>query len=92
MTQAGEPRDRDLDRTLRTFDRRLTRLEETQITGRELAASFDRVYEEIDAPEAQMNQRFDVLEREISTMRTELTQVNGKIDTILRHITGMNNS
>ncbi|WP_310411001.1 hypothetical protein [Chamaesiphon sp. OTE_8_metabat_110] len=61
MTQANEPNDRDrsLDRQLRVFERRLTRLEETQLTGKEVNLSFDRVYDEIDALEDQMNQRFD---------------------------------
>jgi SMC interacting uncharacterized protein involved in chromosome segregation len=64
MTQAREPDDRGLDRTLR---------------------SFDRVYEEIDELKAEMNQRFDRVESEVK-------QVNGKIDTLLRHVTGQGNS
>jgi hypothetical protein len=51
MTQAGEPDDRGLDRTLRSFDRRISRLEDTQVTLRELNDSFDRVYDKIDALE-----------------------------------------
>jgi uncharacterized protein (UPF0335 family) len=85
MTQAREPDDRGLDRTLRSFDRRISRLEDTQVTGRELNDAFDRVYEEIDELKAEMNQRFDRVE-------SEVREVNGKIDTILRHITGQGNS
>jgi hypothetical protein len=45
--------------------------------------SFDRVYDEIDALENHMNQRFDRVEQEIAAL-------NGKTDSILRHITGLN--
>ena len=65
MTQAREPEDRGLDRTLRSFDRRISRLEDTQVTWRELNTSFDRVYDEIDALEAQVNLRFDELKNEM---------------------------
>jgi hypothetical protein len=85
MTQAREPDDRGLDRTLRSFDRRLSRLEDTQVTWRELNTSFDRVYDEIDALEAQMNLRFD-------EQSQKLDEQNRKIDIILRHITGEGNS
>jgi uncharacterized protein (UPF0335 family) len=85
MTQAREPDDRGLDRTLRSFDRRLSRLEDTQVTGRELNNAFDRVYQEIDELKVEINQRFDRVENQVK-------EVNGKIDTILRHITGQGNS
>jgi Mg2+ and Co2+ transporter CorA len=90
MTQASEPSDRDrsLERQLRVFDRRLTRLEETQLTGKEINLAFDRVYEEIDALEDQINARFDRLENSVAEMRAEM---NGKFDTIMRHLTGMDN-
>jgi septation ring formation regulator EzrA len=85
MTHSSESNDRDrsLDRQLRVFDRRLTRLEETQLTGKEINGGFDRVYEEIDALEAQINARFDRLEHEARETRSEL---NGKIDVIMRYL------
>ena len=43
----------------RVLERRLTRLEDTQLTGREINSSFDHVYQEIDALEDQMNQVVD---------------------------------
>lgn len=89
MSQAREPDDRDLDRTLRSFDRRLSRLEDTQVTWRELNNSFNRVYEEIDALEEQMNARFDRLENSVNQ---KFDEQNQKIDIILRHITGQGNS
>ncbi|WP_309740042.1 MULTISPECIES: hypothetical protein [unclassified Chamaesiphon] len=85
MTQAREPDDTDLIRSLRRLDRRVSRLEDTQVTWRELNDSFNRVYEEIDALEENMNRRFD----EQSQKQDEQ---NRKIDIILRHITGQGNS
>jgi hypothetical protein len=84
MTQANGPNDRErsLERQLRIFDRRLTRLEETQLTGKEINLSFDRVYEEIDALEDQMNARFDQLEN----------SMNAKLDAIMQRLTGLSNS
>jgi hypothetical protein len=84
MTQANESNDRErsLERQLRIFDRRLTRLEETQLTGKEINLSFDRVYEEIDALEDQMNARFDQLEN----------SMNAKLDAIMQRLTGLSNS
>jgi hypothetical protein len=54
--------------------------------ARSLSESFDRVYDEIDALVDQINARFDRLEVEVRDMRTEM---NGKFDTIVRHLTGI---
>jgi polyhydroxyalkanoate synthesis regulator phasin len=82
MTQANEPNDRRIDRQLRTISRRVNRLEDTQVTWGELNVEFDRLYDEVDDLKKEMNQRFDNLS----------TELNGKIDIILRHITGEGNS
>jgi predicted RNA-binding protein with EMAP domain len=84
MTQSQEPNDRnnEVNRQIRSLNRRVQRLEYSQITPQELSESFERVYEEIDALEDIIIQRFDRLESEL----------NGKIDVILRHITGQGNS
>jgi hypothetical protein len=98
MTQSSESNDRDrsLDRQFRVFDRRLTRLEETPWTGKEINGGFDRVYDEIDALEAQMNVRFYRLEYEAREARLELngkiSELNGKIDVIMRYVTGLSSS
>jgi uncharacterized protein (UPF0335 family) len=91
MSQANEPNDRFTDRQLRGFERRLTRLEETQLTGKEVSLGFDRVYDEIDALEEQMNDRFDRLESEVREIRAELKELNDKFDIVMRHITGQGN-
>jgi predicted RNA-binding protein with EMAP domain len=84
MTQSQEPNDRnnEVNKQIRSLNRRVQRLEYSQITPQELSESFERVYEEIDALEDIIIQRFDRLESEL----------NGKIDVILRHITGQGNS
>ncbi len=85
MTQAQEPNDRnhEINRQLRSLNRRVERLEDTQITGRELNRGFDKVYEEID----DLNDKIDNLQSEFLEFRTEINQ---KLDTILLHITGIN--
>jgi hypothetical protein len=88
MTSAREPDDRGLDRTLRSFDRRISRLEDTQVTGRELNDAFGRVYDEIDALEEQMNARFDALQTE---MRQEFASLNTKFDLMMRRLSGESN-
>jgi phage shock protein A len=87
MTQANEPNDsqREINRRFRDLSWRVERLETSQMPARSLNESFDRVYEEIDALEDIVNQRFDRLETRIDRMEADLT---GKIDLILRHVTG----
>lgn len=84
MTQSNDQpnEDRRIDRQLRTIARRVNRLEDTQVTWGELNVEFDRLYDEVDDLKKEMNQRFDSLSSEL----------NGKIDIILRHITGSGNS
>ena len=54
----------------------------------ELNESFDRVYDKIDALEAQIDYRFDLLESKIDRQYEEM---NLKFDTIIRHLTGERN-
>jgi hypothetical protein len=96
MTQAREPDDRDLDRTIRRLDRRVSRLEDTQVTYRELNESFvgrrpafgNRVYDEIDILEEQIDRRFDALQTE---MRQEFASLNTKFDLMMRRLSGESN-
>jgi hypothetical protein len=87
MTQSSEPNDsqREINRRFRDLSWRVERLETSQMPARSLNEFFDRVYEEIDALEDIVNQRFDRLETRIDRLETDLT---GKIDLILRHVTG----
>lgn len=89
MTQSNEPNDRRLDRTLRSISRRVSRLEDTQVTWNELNVEFDRIYDEID-------ERFNALEARFNTLEAQIAQrfdsQDAKIDIILRHITASGNS
>jgi hypothetical protein len=91
MTQGNDQpndRERSVDRQFRILDRRLTRLEETQLTGKEINSGFDRVYDEIDALEEQMNARFDAIQTE---MRQEFASLNTKFDLMMRRLSGESN-
>ncbi|PSB41955.1 hypothetical protein [Chamaesiphon polymorphus] len=89
MTQSNEPNDRRSDRQLRTINRRVNRLEDTQVTWGELNVEFDRLYDEIDEVKIEMTQLKTEMNQRFDTLSAEL---NGKIDIILRHITGSGNS
>ena len=83
MTQAREPEDfrTETERRFGHLNRRLERLEDTQISPQEFARAFERV--NVDTTE---------ISREIAELNTKIdalsTELNGKIDTILRHLTG----
>ena len=74
MTQANEPS--DYDRQLRHLNRRLERLEDTQISPQEFGRGLDRIYVEIDA-----------LRSEMREMKMSMMEMNGKFDIIMRYIT-----
>ncbi len=77
MTQTNESNDRDrrsLDRQFRMLERQLVRLEDTQLTGREVNYSFNHVYGEIDALEDQMNRRFDRIESQIERLAARVEE------------------
>ncbi|MGI0482389.1 hypothetical protein ACN4EE_16605 [Geminocystis sp. CENA526] len=65
------------------LNKRVERLEDTQVTGRELNRGFDRIYEDIDILEDKLN----ILQSEFTQFRNEVHQ---KLDTILTHITCIN--
>jgi uncharacterized coiled-coil DUF342 family protein len=87
MTQSQNPddRDRQVDRELRALNRRVDRLEYTQVSPQEFRQAFDRVYEEIDD-----------LQDDVSELRTEMNtrfdSLETKFDLIMRHITGQGNA
>jgi hypothetical protein len=90
MTQAREPDDIDrVNRELRGVNRRLDRLEYTQISPQEFSSVLDRIYEEIGSTRSEMRAEFLAVNARLDRMEAELT---GKIDTILKHVTGQSNS
>ena len=83
MTQSNDANDfnPEITRNLKSLSRRVDRLEYSQISPQEFSRAFDRVYDEIDALENIVNQRFDRLEGEIQ-------ELNRKFDVVMQHITG----
>ena len=86
MTQAREPDDQErVNRELRAVNRRLDRLEYTQISPQEWNGVLDRIYEEIGSTRSEMRAEFVAVNARLDRLEADLT---GKIDTILKHITG----
>jgi hypothetical protein len=77
-------RNRALNRQFRVLERRLTRLEDTQLTGQEVNLSIDGVYAEIDGLEDQIDRRFDRLEARFDRLEMRIEQqfheLNRKLD------------
>ena len=78
MTQAREPDDIDsrfetlrdrVDRELRGVNRRLDRLEYTQISPQEFSSVLDRIYEEIGASRAEMRAEFVAVNARLDRLR-----------------------
>jgi hypothetical protein len=82
MTKNNESSDRErsLDRQLRIFERRLTRLEETQLTGREVNLIFSLFSEKVDMLEEKMNQRLDWLEERVDRLEVRFNELDRKCD------------
>jgi hypothetical protein len=85
MTQSREPNDRDIFTRIAQVEYRLTEIENTQAQLRATIApggyvtdAFERVVDRIDEVEERLNTRMD--------------SMDGKLDAILRNITGMGNS
>jgi uncharacterized coiled-coil DUF342 family protein len=70
--------DRDLRRRIREIDWRVQRLEATQMPARSVDDAFQQVYDELDE-----------LQDKSDGMKADIARLEGKIDIILQHITGM---
>lgn len=86
MTQAREPN--DSDRQIRHMNRRLERLEDTQVSPQEFERAFNRVYDEIDALAAQIDRRFDVIEGRFERLEGRFGELERKFDIVMQYITG----
>ncbi|ACK65439.1 hypothetical protein PCC8801_1379 [Rippkaea orientalis PCC 8801] len=84
MTQESESS--NYERQLRHLNRRLERLEDTQISPQEFARGLDRIYEEIDELRSEMGQ----LRSQMGQMNQAIIEMNGKFDIIMQYITGNN--
>ena len=87
MTNAPEPNqpDRDLRRRFREPDWRVQRLEATQMPAKSIDEAFQQVYDELD----ELQDKSDALKVDISAMKVDIARLEGKIDIILQHITGI---
>ncbi|PSB02298.1 hypothetical protein [Merismopedia glauca] len=90
MTQANQPNDRnrEVDRELRSLNRRVDRLEYSQISPQEFSGAFDRVYDEIDALEDTINERCDRIENDVRELKGAISELNRKFDIVMQYITG----
>ena len=97
MTQANEPNDRGIEARLARVEDRLSRIERTTVPNDYIRRSFDRVYQDM----TELHYKIDSLAVEVdgvkqSKQRIEQkiddasTEMNGKLDIILRRLTGMN--
>jgi predicted nucleic acid-binding Zn-ribbon protein len=82
MTNLPEPNqpDRDLRRRIREMDWRVQRLEATQMPAKSIDEAFQQVYDELDE-----------LQDKSDAMRSDIARLEGKIDIILQHLTGIGN-
>jgi hypothetical protein len=96
MTQAREPDDQDrVNRELRGVNRRLDRLEYTQISPQEFSSVLDRIYEEIGSSRAEMRAEFLAVNARLDRMEAATNQrfdsLDAKFNTIMQHLTGEGN-
>ncbi len=90
MTQAQNPddRDRQVERELRAWNRRVDRLEYTQVSPQEFRQAFERVYEEID----DLHDELRATNEKIDRVNVRLDSIDAKFDIVMRHITGEGNA
>jgi septation ring formation regulator EzrA len=102
MTQANDspedrPHQREVEARLARLEERLSRIERTTVPNDYIRRSFDRVYQDM----TDLHYKIDSLAIEVdgvkqSNQRTEQkiddvsTELNSKLDLILRRLTGMN--
>ena len=97
MTQANEPEDRGVEARLARLEERLSRIERTTVPNGYIRRSFDRVYQDM----TDLHYKIDSLAIEVDAVKQSnqrigkklddaSTEMNGKLDVILRHLTGMN--
>ena len=90
MTQSNDPnnQDREIDRQLRSLSRRVDRLEYSQLSPQEFSRAFERVYDEIDALEDIVNERFHQVNERFDQLGNEIRELNRKFDIVMQYIMG----
>lgn len=86
MTQSNDPnnQDREIDRQLRSLSRRVDRLEYSQLSPQEFSRAFERVYDEIDALEDIVNERFHQVNERFDQLGNEIRELNRKFDIVMQ--------
>lgn len=89
MTNSPESNrpDRDLRQRVREMDWRIQRLEATQMPAKSIDEAFQQVYDELD----ELQDKSDATRADISSIKGDIARLEGKIDIILQHITGLGN-
>jgi uncharacterized coiled-coil DUF342 family protein len=77
--ESNQP-ERDLRRRIREMDWRIQRLEATQMPAKSIDEAFQQVYDELDE-----------LQDKADATRGDIARLEGKIDIILQHLTGLGN-
>jgi hypothetical protein len=62
------------------WERRLTRLEATQLTGAEVKLLFDRMADQIDMLAEQIDRRFDWVEARCDRLEAQCHELDRKLD------------
>jgi peptidoglycan hydrolase CwlO-like protein len=96
MTNSPESNrpDRDLRQRVREMDWRIQRLEATQMPAKSIDEAFGQVYDELDELQDKsdaIGSDIAVMKTDIAVMKTDIARLEGKIDIILQHITGLGN-
>jgi peptidoglycan hydrolase CwlO-like protein len=77
--ESNQP-ERDLRRRMRELDWRVQRLEATQMPAKSIDEAFQQVYDELDE-----------LQDKSDAVKVDIARLEGKIDIILQHLTGLGN-
>jgi hypothetical protein len=73
-------RQQSLERDSIGWERRLTRLEATQLTGTEVKLLFDRMADQIDMLTEQIDRRFDWLEARCDRLEARCQELDRQLD------------
>ena len=75
----SDPSPLEIQKRFAAMERRIAKLELS-------VGEIDRVID----PEGWIGESFEVLDKDLTEMKAQMDSMNSKLDTIMRHITGMN--
>ena len=76
----SDPSNLEIQKRFAALERRVSKLEIGM-------SEIDRVVD----PEGWIGESFEVLDKDLTEMKAQMDSMDSKLDTIMRHITGMNN-